>query len=94
MLEGRICRWLLLFEEFSFELIVGHGKNNVGIDLLSWMQSGELGCTIDDQLPNIDLFWVKPILNYLEGIAYFLTIGSDPTKYSAIQKSHLTLGMC
>jgi hypothetical protein len=23
ILEGRICRWLLLFQEFSFEVIVG-----------------------------------------------------------------------
>jgi hypothetical protein len=91
LLEGIICRWLLLFQEFSFELIVKHGKNNVGLDLLSWMQSSELGGKIDDQLPNVDLFWVKPILDYLEGIAYFLTIGSDTTKYSTIQKSHLVV---
>jgi hypothetical protein len=48
LLEGRICRWLLLFHEFSFELIVKHGKNDVGLDLLSWMQSSELGGRIDD----------------------------------------------
>jgi hypothetical protein len=30
MLEGHICRWFLLFQEFSFEVIVKPGKLNVG----------------------------------------------------------------
>jgi hypothetical protein len=30
MLEGRICRWLFLFQEFSFDDIVKLGKLNVG----------------------------------------------------------------
>jgi hypothetical protein len=34
-LEGRICRWLLLFQEFDFEVIVKPSKMNVGLDHLS-----------------------------------------------------------
>jgi hypothetical protein len=30
ILEGRICGWLLLFKEFSFEVVVKPGKHNVG----------------------------------------------------------------
>jgi hypothetical protein len=35
VLEGRICRWLFLFQEFSFEVIVKPGKLHVGPDHLS-----------------------------------------------------------
>jgi hypothetical protein len=34
VLGGRICRWLLLFQEFDFEVIVKPGKLNVGSDHL------------------------------------------------------------
>ena len=33
--HGRICRWLLLFQEFEFEVIVRPGKLNVSLDHLS-----------------------------------------------------------
>ena len=33
--HGRICRWLLLFQEFEFEVVVRPGKLNVGPDHLS-----------------------------------------------------------
>jgi hypothetical protein len=56
MLEGRICRWLLLFQEFYFEVIVKPGKLNVGPDHLSRLESGESGRLVDDQLPDADIF--------------------------------------
>jgi hypothetical protein len=34
VLEGRICRWLLLFHEFSFEVIIKLGRCNVRPDYL------------------------------------------------------------
>ena len=33
--HGKICRWLLLFQEFEFEVVVTPGKLNVGPDHLS-----------------------------------------------------------
>jgi hypothetical protein len=48
MLEGRVCRWLLLFQEFSFEVIVKPGKLNVGQDHSSRLESGESGGVVDD----------------------------------------------
>jgi hypothetical protein len=35
VLGGRICRCLLLFQEFDFEVIVKLGKLNAGLDHLS-----------------------------------------------------------
>jgi hypothetical protein len=64
-LEGRICRWLFLFQEFSFEVVVKPGKLNVGPDHLSRLETRESGGPIDDQLPNVDLFHIDAIPNYL-----------------------------
>jgi hypothetical protein len=76
VLEGRICRWLLLFQEFSFEVIVKPCKLNVGPDHLSRLESGESGGVVDDQLPDADLFKVEAIPDYLSDIALFLSTGA------------------
>jgi hypothetical protein len=56
VLGGRICRWLLLFQEFDFEVVVKPGKHNVGPDHLSWIQTGEAAMSLDDELPDAQLF--------------------------------------
>jgi hypothetical protein len=48
IMEGNICRWLLLFQEFSFEVIINPGRCNVGPDHLSRVDSGESGGVVDD----------------------------------------------
>lgn len=56
VLERRICRWLLLFQDFSFEVTVKPRICNVGPYHLSKLESGESGGAVDDQLPDADLF--------------------------------------
>ena len=56
VLEGRICRWLLLFQEFSFKVIFKHGRCNVGSYHLSRLESGESGGAVVDQISDADLF--------------------------------------
>ena len=34
-LGGNICHWMILFQEFHFEIIVKPGRFNVGLDHLS-----------------------------------------------------------
>jgi hypothetical protein len=41
VLGGRICRWLLLFQEFHYEVIANPGKLNAGPDHLSRVTNGE-----------------------------------------------------
>jgi hypothetical protein len=91
MLEGRICRWLLLFQEFSFEFIVKPGRCNVRPDHLSRLESGESGGAIDDQLPDADLFRVEVVPEYLEDIAVFLSTRACLETYSATQKCHMVV---
>ena len=35
VLRGHICRWLLLFQEYDFEVVVKPGRLNAGLDHLS-----------------------------------------------------------
>jgi hypothetical protein len=56
VLEGRICRWFLLFQEFYFEVIIKLERCNVGPGHLSRLESGESSGAVDYQLPDADLF--------------------------------------
>ena len=52
VLGGRICIWLLLFQEYDFEIIVKLGRLNVGPDHLSRLESGEEPTNLEDSLPD------------------------------------------
>ena len=56
VLGGRICRWLLLFQEYDFEIIVKPGRLNAGLDHLSWIDSKEEPSNLEDNLPDAQLF--------------------------------------
>jgi hypothetical protein len=56
VLGGRICRWLLLFQEFDFEVIVKPGKPNVGPDHFSSVTNGEEPTNLEDTFPDMQLF--------------------------------------
>jgi hypothetical protein len=59
VLGGRICRWLLLFQEFDFEVIVKLGKLNVGPDHLSRVTNGEEPTNLGDNFLDEHLFLVQ-----------------------------------
>ena len=50
VLGGNICRWLLLFQEYDFEIIVKLGRLNVGPDPLSRLELGEEPNSLEDHL--------------------------------------------
>jgi hypothetical protein len=66
VLGGRICRWILLFQEYDFEVIVKPGKFNSGPDHLSCILSGEDAGNLDDNLPDMCTYlqykWLMTIL--------------------------------
>ena len=39
--SGKICKWLLLFQEYDFKVIVKLGRLNVRMDHLSCIEMGE-----------------------------------------------------
>ena len=56
VLGGNIYRWLLLFQEYDFEIIVKPGRLNAGPDHLSRLESGEEPINLEDCLPDVQLF--------------------------------------
>ena len=56
MLGGKICRWLLLFQEFDFEIVVKPRRLNAGMDHPSCIDNGEEPTNIEDILPDAQLF--------------------------------------
>ena len=50
VLGGRICRWILLFQEYDFEIVVKPGKMNKGPDHLSRLEHGEESTDLEDAL--------------------------------------------
>jgi hypothetical protein len=91
VLEGIICRWLLLFQDFSFEIIAKPGKCHVGPYHLSRLESRESGGEMDDKIPDIDLFRIEAIPEYLEDIIVFLSTGTYLETYSATKKRHMVV---
>ena len=52
MLGGIICKWLLLFQEFDFEVVVKPGRLNVGPYHLSRINNGEEPSNLEDKFPD------------------------------------------
>ena len=57
-LGGKICHWLLLFQEFDFKIIMNPGRLNDGPNHLSRIEIDEDPNTIDDGLLDAQLFRV------------------------------------
>ena len=75
VLGGRICRWLLLFQEYDFEIIVKPGKLNARPDHLSRIDSGEEPSNLEDNFPDAQLFSIQITDEYYKDIIHFLTTG-------------------
>ena len=62
VLGGMICRWLILFKEYDFEIIVKPEILNLGPDHLSRLESGEEPTSLDKGLPDAQLFSIQIFL--------------------------------
>lgn len=52
ILGGKNYRWLLLFQEYDFGVVVKPGRLNGGLNYLSRWETGEEPMNIEDNLPN------------------------------------------
>ena len=87
MLGGKICQWLLLFQEFDFEVMVKLGRMNVGPDHLSRIESGEEPTSLENNLPEAQLFAVTMIEDQnkeFNAIILFLSIGYAPEGFTTV----------
>ena len=86
VLGGKICRWLLLFQEYDFEIIVKLGRLNTGPDHLSRLESSEEPINFEDCLPNTQLFSIQISDDQFQDIIHFLTTGTTTESYTKKQK--------
>jgi hypothetical protein len=47
-----ICRWILLFQEYDFEIVVKPGRMNKGPDHLSRLEHGKEPTSLENTLPD------------------------------------------
>jgi hypothetical protein len=64
MLGGGIYQWLLLFQEFDFEVIVKPEKLNAGPDQLPRVTNAEEPTNLEGNFPNAQLFSVHIVDDY------------------------------
>ena len=82
MFGGKICRWLLLFQEYDFEIIVKPGRLNTGPDHLSRLESREELVSLEDCLPDVQLFSIQIVDDHFQDIIQFLTTRTPPEPYT------------
>ena len=86
MLGGKKCIFLLLFQEFDFEIIVKSGRLNVGPDHLLRIDKGEEPTNIEIGLPDTQLFQVEMEDDHYAPIIQFLVTRFAPEELSMSQK--------
>jgi hypothetical protein len=68
VLWGRICTFLLSFQEFDFELVVNPGRLNVGPDHISSITNGDEPSNLEENLLDAQLFLVHIVDEYFTDI--------------------------
>ena len=91
VLGGRICIWLLLFQEYDFEIIVKPGRMNKGPDHLSRLEHGKESTSLEDALSDAQLLAIRNIDDHFIEIVQFLSTGMAPSEYTIPQKKQLVV---
>jgi hypothetical protein len=78
VLGGRICQYLLLFQEFDFEVIVKQGRLNARPVHLSRVTNGEETTNLEDTFLDVKLFSFQVVDDYFVDIIEYLSIGTVP----------------
>jgi len=71
----KIYRWLLLLQEYDFEVIMKPGRLNVGLDHLSQIETGEEPNNLEEGFPDAPHFVVCIADNILQILSTFLLRG-------------------
>jgi len=79
-----ICRWLFLFQEFDFEVIVKPEKLNARLDHLSRVTNGEEPTNLEDNFLDAKLFSVQIVEDYFAEIIQYLSTGTAPQEYTTV----------
>jgi hypothetical protein len=85
VLGGRICKWILLFQEYDFEIMVKPGRMNKGPDQLSRLEHGEEPTSLEDTLLDAQLLAIKKIDDHFSEIVQFPSTRMAPSGYTITQ---------
>ena len=88
VLGGNICRWILLFQEFDFEVVLKPGRLNVRPDHLLRIKSGKEPKKLEDNFLDAKLFAINVYDNQYQDIIHLLSIGYAPEGFTTAQKKH------
>ena len=91
--SGRIARWVLLLQEFDFDVDVRPGKKHANADFLSRLSKEVNPTSIDDSLPDAHLFNVDVIPVEYADVLYYLKNNTFPLEYTDKQKQQLVYKM-
>jgi hypothetical protein len=91
VLGVRICIWLLLFQEFNFEVIVKPRKLNVGPNHLSRITNGEEPNNLEDKFHDAQLFSFQVADEYFDDIIQYLSTGNVPQEFNTVQKKNMVV---
>jgi hypothetical protein len=91
VLGGGIYQWLLLFQEFYFEVIVKPGKSNAGPNHLSRVTNGEEPTNLEENFPDAQLFSVHIVDEYFADIIQYLSTCTAPHEYNTAQKKNMVV---
>lgn len=90
VLGGKICRWLLLFQKYDFEVIVNPERLNVGLDHLSWIEIGEEQSNLEEGLLDVHLFAIHLVDRHFVDIIHFLSTGMAFEGYTKIKRNNFS----
>ena len=91
MLWGNIFCWLLIFQEFDFEIIVKLGHLDDGPNHLSQIETCEEPTNIEDGLPDGQFLRVDMVDYYYDQIIQFLATRPTPEDLTTSQKKQLVV---
>ena len=81
-LSGRIARWILLLQEFNYEVVVKPGKANSNADYLSRQRGTEAATTILPSFP--DEFAEEEAKDFPGDVPVFHLSGEEPLAYEDV----------
>ena len=75
VIQGRISRWLLLLQEFTFKIIVRPRNKHVRADHLSRIKTGKPADGVNDDFPDAQLFRIAVLPAWYKSIGEYLSTG-------------------
>lgn len=88
---GGICKWMFLFQEYDFEVIVKPRRLNEGPNHLLHIETREEHTNLEEGLPDMHLFVVHVVDNHFTDIIHLLTMGKTLEGYMSQNKKELVV---